>query len=205
MVSKLMASERSLRESEVRFRRTFEHAAVGIAHVAPDGGWLAVNGKLCEIVGYSREELLSKRFQDITHPDDLQKDLEHARQLLAGEIDEYSREKRYLRKDGSVVWIGLSVSLACDEEDRPGYFISVVEDITNRKRREEYLRSLTPQELEVLRLVARGCTNKQISQVMYFSESTAKSHVQHIVTRLGVSNRSEAAARAVEMGLTQAA
>ncbi len=80
-----------------------------------------------------------------------------------------------------------------------------MEDITERKRREELLRSLTPRELEILRLMARGCTNKRIAQVMHFSESTAKTNVQHIVARLGVSNRSEAAARAVEMGLSRAA
>lgn len=104
-------AESALRESEERFRATFEQAAVGIAHVDPYGWFLRVNQKLCDIVGYTREELLELTFQDITYPDDLDADLEYVRQLLAGEIQTYSMEKRYFRKDGSVVWINLTVSL----------------------------------------------------------------------------------------------
>src|SRR5215207_4145189 len=95
--------EEELDESEERFRATFEQAAVGITHNAPDGSWLRINQRFCDIVGYSREELLQKAFQDITHPEDLDADLEQKRRLLAGEIDTYSMEKRYIRKDGSVV------------------------------------------------------------------------------------------------------
>jgi two-component system sensor histidine kinase/response regulator len=133
-------AEEALRESEERFRATFEQAAVGIAHVGTDGRWLRVNRKLCEIVGYPREELLEKTFQDITHPDDLGKDLEQARKLLAGEIGTYSMEKRYFRKDGSTVWINLTGSLVRDRGGEPSYFIAVVEDISERKRAEAKLR-----------------------------------------------------------------
>ncbi|ABG05431.1 multi-sensor signal transduction histidine kinase [Rubrobacter xylanophilus DSM 9941] len=133
-------AEEALRESEERFRATFEQAAVGIAHVGLDGRWLRVNQKLCEIVGYAREELIELTFQDITYPDDLDKDLEHARRLLDGEIGTYAAEKRYFRKDGSVVWVHLTVSLVRDPCGTPKYFISVVEDITGRKRTEERLR-----------------------------------------------------------------
>ncbi len=133
-------AEEALRESESRFRTTFEQAAVGIAHVAPDGRWLRVNRKLCDIVGYSREEFLHLTFQDITHPDDLDVDLEYVRQVLTGEIPTYSMEKRYFRKDGSIVWIYLTVSLVLDEAGRPKNFVSVIEDITDRKRAEEALR-----------------------------------------------------------------
>ncbi|MDQ3966256.1 MAG: SpoIIE family protein phosphatase, partial [Actinomycetota bacterium] len=129
-------------ESEERFRETFEQATVGIAHVATDGHWLRVNRRLCDIVGYQKEELLGLRFQDITHPDDLEADLEGARQLLAGEIETYSREKRYFRKDGSIVWIYLTVSLMRSASGEPRYFISVTEDITERKRAEEAQRFL---------------------------------------------------------------
>src|SRR5215216_6408277 len=130
-------AEEELRESEERFRRTFEQAAVGIAHVGTDGHWLRVNRRLCDIVGYEKEELLGLTFQDITHPDDLETDLEGARQLLAGEIETYSSEKRYFRKDGSTVWIYLTVSLVRSPSDEPRYFISVTEDITERKWAEE--------------------------------------------------------------------
>src|SRR5215212_9333280 len=135
-------AEEELRESEERFRGTFEQAAVGIAHVGTDGHWLRVNRRLCDIVGYEKEELLGLTFQDITHPDDLETDLEGARRLLAGEIETYSREKRYFRKDGSIVWIYLTVSLARSPLGKPRYFISVTEDITERKRIEEAQRFL---------------------------------------------------------------
>src|SRR5262245_24772601 len=128
---------KALRDSGARFRATFENAAVGIACVAEDGCWLEVNQRLCDIVGYSREELMTKTFGDITHPDDLESDWNQARRLLAGEIENYSMEKRYYRKDGSIVWVNLTVSLARKADGSPDYFVSVVEDISARKRLEE--------------------------------------------------------------------
>jgi PAS domain S-box-containing protein/putative nucleotidyltransferase with HDIG domain len=135
-------AEKELRESEKRFSATFDQAAVGIAHVATDGRWLRVNHKLCDIVGYSQDELLTKTFQDITHPDDLETDLLYVRQVLADEIKTYSMEKRYIRKNGSIVWINLTVSLVRDADGKPGYFISVVEDIVQRKMAEKQLTAL---------------------------------------------------------------
>jgi PAS domain S-box-containing protein len=129
--------EESLRESEDRFRATFEHAAVGAAQVGIDGRWLRVNRRLAEIVGYEREELLERTFQDITHPDDLEEDLEQMRLLLSGEIQAYTLEKRYLRKGGPEVWVNLTVSLVRDACGEPAYFIAVVEDISERKKTEE--------------------------------------------------------------------
>lgn len=127
------------RESERRFRATFEQAAVGIAHVGPDGSWLRVNDRLCEIVGYPREELLGLTFQDITHPEDLEKDLDQVKSLLAGGIDTYTMEKRYIRKDDSIVWIDLTVSLVRRDSGEPAYFIAVIEDIQERRRSREAL------------------------------------------------------------------
>src|SRR5262245_14552471 len=124
-------------DSGARFRATFENAAVGIARVARDGCWLEVNQRLCDIVGYSREELMTKTFGDITHPDDLESDWNQARRLLAGEIENYSMEKRYYRKDGSIVWVNLTVSLARKADGSLDYFVSVIEDISARKRLEE--------------------------------------------------------------------
>jgi PAS domain S-box-containing protein len=132
--------EKALRESEERFRATFNQAAVGIAHVAVDGRWLLVNEKLCDIVGYAREELLKLTFQDITHPDDLAPDLEFVRRLLAGEIPTYSMEKRYRHASGSWVWVNLTVALMRGAAGEPKYFISVLEDITSRKKGEQELR-----------------------------------------------------------------
>lgn len=120
--------------SPEQFRATFEHAAVGIAHVSPEGKWTWVNERLCEITGYSREELLTRRFQDITYPDDLEADLVAAADLLAGKIDTYASEKRYIRKDGSPFWIELAVSLLKSSSGEPAYFITVVQDIDARKK-----------------------------------------------------------------------
>jgi PAS domain S-box-containing protein len=141
-LGELRSNEGRLLESEGRFRATFEQAAVGMAHVGVDGGWLRVNDRLCDIVGYPREELLGLRFQDITHPEDLETDLGYLRRLLAGEVETYSTEKRYIRKEGSIVWINLTVSSVRDEvSGKPAYFITVVEDISQRKRAEEALRA----------------------------------------------------------------
>jgi PAS domain S-box-containing protein len=129
-----------LRESEARFRALFEYAAVGIAQVGLDGSWQLVNERLCQIVGYTRPELLALTFQDITYAIDLQADMGLVQQLLAGERESYSLEKRYIRKDGTLVWIYLMVALVRDREGKPDFFISVVEDINQRKQTEEALR-----------------------------------------------------------------
>lgn len=129
--------EQQLSVKRRKFRATFESAAVGIAHVGLDGNWLEVNTTLCEIVGYDREELLALRFQDITHPDDLAPDLELVTRLLAGEIQHYFLDKRYLRKDGSLVWIKLSVALVRAPDGTPEYFVSVIENIHDRKLAEQ--------------------------------------------------------------------
>ena len=126
--------------TETKFRSTFEQAAVGIAHVSPDGQWLRVNQKLCQIVGYTKQELLEKTFQDITHPEDLNSDLKYVRQALAGKIKTYSLEKRYIRQDKSHVWINLTVSLVRKSDGKPDYFISVIEDISDRKELESSLK-----------------------------------------------------------------
>jgi len=132
-------NEKALREGEERFRATFEQAAVGIAHVTLDGGWLRVNQRLCDILGYSREELLQRTFQEITHSEDLEPNPGYTEQLLAGEIGSFSMEKRYIRKDGSVVWGNLTESLVRDSSGEPSYGIAVIEDISDRKRAEQAL------------------------------------------------------------------
>jgi len=133
-------SSAKLIRSEEQFRSTFEQAAVGIAHVSPLGRFLRINDRFCDIVGYTREEMLARTFQDITHPDDLDADLEHMRQLLGGESLTYSMEKRYLRKDGETVWVNLTVSLLRNRAGDPRWFVSVVEDITKRKTAEVRVR-----------------------------------------------------------------
>ncbi len=130
-------AEEALRESEVRFRATFEQAAVGIAHVAPDGRFLRLNQRFCDIVDYTHDEMLALTFQDITHPDDLENDLEQVQQLLDGKATSYFLEKRYFRKDGKIVWVNLTVSLVHTDRGVPDYFVAVIEDITLRKQLQE--------------------------------------------------------------------
>ncbi|MGH9756056.1 MAG: PAS domain S-box protein, partial [Blastocatellia bacterium] len=130
-------AQEELRQSEGRYRATFDNAAVGIAHVGFDGRWLRFNDAVCAITGYSREELVTKTFPDITHPDDVDADWAQARRILAGEIPTYSMEKRYIRKDGSIAWVCLTVSLMRDAAGAPRNFISIIEDIGERKLAEE--------------------------------------------------------------------
>ena len=175
---------RRLRESETRFRGTFENAAVGIAHIGFDGVWLRVNDRLCDIVGYPRDELLERTFQDITHPDDLQVDLDLFHALVRGEISTYAREKRYIRSDGAVVWVNLTISLQRNEAGRPLYAICIIEDVSLRKRTEQTLQEsqnrmravLDASEDEVLLVSTEG-------RVLAINE-TAQQRLAHRIAKL---------------------
>ena len=147
-------AETALRESEARYRAIYDTAAVGISEIALDGRWLRVNERLCEITGYSADELLRLRFQDITVAGDHVADEDQARRMLAGEIDRYTREKRYRRKDGSEVLINATVSLVRGADGKPLRFISVVEDITARRQAQEEHQRLVATE-EAARAIAR--------------------------------------------------
>jgi PAS domain S-box-containing protein len=133
-------AEESLRARESSFRAMFENATVGMARVASDGHYVEVNQRLCDILGYTREELLAVTFSQITHPDDLEADMEVYRQMLAGGVNTYLREKRYFRKDGSITWANLNVSVVRKADGSLDSFISVVEDISDRKRAEKNIR-----------------------------------------------------------------
>jgi PAS domain S-box-containing protein len=130
-----------LKVAEDRFRATFEQAAVGIVHTSLDYRYLAINQKFCDILGYTRDELMQMDTLAITHPDDREVDDDHREQLLAGKIETYTAEKRFVRKDGAVIWGNRTISLARDEAGQPLYFIRVIEDITERKDAEERFRA----------------------------------------------------------------
>ncbi len=123
-----------LRDSEQQFRVAFTHSAIGMALVSLDGHFLQVNGTLCRILGYSETELLSTKFQSLTVPEDLAMDLAHVRKAIAGEISHFEIEKRYLHKDGRVVWALLTAALVRDTSDKPLYFVSQVHDISERRQ-----------------------------------------------------------------------
>ncbi|MBW4643159.1 MAG: PAS domain S-box protein [Goleter apudmare HA4340-LM2] len=127
-------AEEARYESEERFRAMFNQAPVGISLVALDGQFLQVNPALCEITGYSSEELTQMSFEEITHPDDLEVDWIYARQVLAREITGYSLEKRYICKDGVVLWVNLTSSVVWDAEGNPRYAFGIIEDISDRKQ-----------------------------------------------------------------------
>ncbi len=144
-VTEEMESRKKLEQSESRFRSTFENAAIGVAHVGLDGRWLLINNTLSQTLGYPKDELAEKTFQDITHPDDLQKDLDYLRDVLAGRISTYTMEKRYQRKDKSILWANLTVSLQRDDHGIPLYFISLIQDISERKEAEGLLKETRDQ------------------------------------------------------------
>jgi PAS domain S-box-containing protein len=130
-------AESALRLEQERFRHAFEHSSIGLALVAPDGHWLRVNTALCDIVGYSEQELLSSSFQDITHAEDLAADVAHVQLLLSGAGDSYRMEKRYLHQAGHIVWAMLTASLVRDAEGRALFFVAQIQDITHSKRYEQ--------------------------------------------------------------------
>jgi PAS domain S-box-containing protein len=132
-------ARRALTDSEARFRATFENAAVGVALVGSDGSILRGNNCLARMLGYSVEELKTLTFQDLTHPDDLATNLSVFNKTLVGEAESYCIEKRYVRKDGGTVWASLSVGSVRKTDGGVDYFVSVVEDITDRKRAEARL------------------------------------------------------------------
>ena len=131
----------ALRESEARFRAIYELAAVGIAIRSLDGRWLRVNQKMCEIFGYPREELMTLSSVDLTPPDERGTAIDFNERIIRGEVSTYSREKRYLRKDGSTVWVNLAVNVVTGAGGKPSHVISVIQDISDRKEAEAKLRT----------------------------------------------------------------
>ncbi len=129
-----IADSQTLLASEQRFTATFEQAAVGIALVATNGEWLRANRRLSTMLGWPPGDLVGKSFRSLTHPDDVDNDAEEVGSMLDGEIEHYAREKRFLRRDGSAVWVNLTVSLVRTAQGDPDYFVAVIEDIDARKR-----------------------------------------------------------------------
>ena len=138
-VTQRLATEVALRESEARHRATFDNSAVGIAENALDGSWLNANPRLCQITGYSREVLMALHPSLLSHPDDRAEAWPQLRQVMRGELASARREKRYLRQDGSTIWVAISTTAVRDGDNRARYFVSMVEDITDSKRIEAEL------------------------------------------------------------------
>jgi PAS domain S-box-containing protein len=147
-ITELKSAEASLRESEEQFRAMFELAAVGMAQVDPrTGRMLRVNETLCAITGYSADELLGRTFSEITHQDDRERDWETFQRAVRGETPDHRSEKRYVRKDGTVVWVHVNATILRNAAGQPVRTVAVIEDVTDRKRAEEKLQR-TKDELE---------------------------------------------------------
>ena len=139
-LSVTMKAQEQLLESETLFKALFEQAAVGVAQVDSfRGRFVRINQRYCDIVGYTPEEMEQLSFQQITFPEDLEADLENMKLLLGGTIREFSMEKRYFHKDGSVIWVNLNVSPMWKIGEEPNFHIAVVEDISERKQAEQEL------------------------------------------------------------------
>jgi PAS domain S-box-containing protein len=145
-----------VKASQEEFRTTFELAAVGIAHVRPDGRVLRANPKLCQILGYSEQELAGRSFLELTYPPDLDTNLALFERLLASEISVYTLEKRYIRKDGHLVWANLTASLKRDQSGAPQYGIAFVEDISDRKAAEAALQQSEEEYRQLFENMAQG-------------------------------------------------
>jgi PAS domain S-box-containing protein len=198
-------TEEALRESQLRFRTAFERAPIGMALVAIDGAWLEVNRAFCEFLGYSEEELRRTTWQALTHPDDLEDDLASVEDAIAGRTDGYTMEKRYLRKDGKVVFGRLSVAIVRAAAGEPRYFISQLEDITELLRWEgtpgvERPR-LTGRQLEILQLLAEGKSTSEVAKELVLSQTTVRNHIAHLLENLGVHTRVQAVVAAARLGL----
>ncbi|MDX2232724.1 MAG: PAS domain S-box protein [Leptolyngbyaceae cyanobacterium bins.349] len=174
-------AEEALRESEERFRRAFDDAAIGMAWVSTNGRFLKVSQSLCEIVGYNEEELLARHFHNITHPDDLPVDLELTERMLAGEQRAYQREKRYIHQQGHIIWVLVNVSLVRDRNGNPLYFVSQIQDISDRHEldriKDEFI-SIVSHELRTPLTAIRGSLGILETGVLDQDPDTAKQMLQ---------------------------
>ena len=138
-ISERFRTEEALRDSEERFRNVFEQGPLGIAILDLEYKWISVNPKLCEMLGYTQDDLMNLSFVDIVHPDDIEPDLEQPKKLLSGEIPIDKMEKRCIRKTGEILWTRLAGSIVRDEGGTATYFLVMIEDITDRKKVEDAL------------------------------------------------------------------
>ncbi|MEM9273986.1 MAG: EAL domain-containing protein [Cyanobacteria bacterium P01_F01_bin.143] len=198
----------ALQESETRFRNTFEQAAVGIVHIAPEGMFIRINQRFADILGYAEKNLVNNSFENIIHPDDLATSLKYRNQLLADEIPAYTTVERYIRSNKTIVWVNVTVALVRKENGDPDYIIAVVEDITLQKEleveRDRILRELS-HEKELAQITLHSISDAVITtdaqakvrycnpvaeELMGWSVEEAQGKpIQEVVTLLGEQNR----------------
>lgn len=170
-ITKLRTTNEKLRISEQTFRGSFYHAAIGMAVVSTEGKWIRVNDRVLDIFGYKEHELLQLTFQDITHPDDLDKDLVHFERLLNNKAEHYQIEKRYFHKSGEIIHAILSVSIVRDEKRNPLYFVSQITDITEVKKSKSSLEQI---------LKITKSQNERLRNFAYIVSHNLRSHTSNI-------------------------
>jgi PAS domain S-box-containing protein len=175
LITQQVEIRHALHESEARARATFENAAVGIAHIALDGRFLRFNETMSRILGWPAHELRTKSVQEISHPDDLAFEMNEWERLCAGQIDNYSLEKRNLRQDGTIIWIRLTRSCVHKSDGSVDYFVTVVEDISARKHAEE--------QVHLLMREANHRVKNLLGLVQVIARQTAAGKPEDFVTR----------------------
>jgi PAS domain S-box-containing protein len=175
-ITELKAAEEATKASEETFRSAMQYASIATALVSSEGKWLKVNAALCDMLGYTEEELQTTDFQSLTHPDDLAEDLENMERMLNKQTDKYQMEKRYFHKDGHIIWGLLDVTMLSDADGAPKFFISQIQDITGRKKAEAANKQLmealakSNAELERFAYVASHDLQEPIRMINNFGE-----------------------------------
>ena len=153
-ITEKMSEEEKLRESEQKFKNIFNYSSIGVSLLSTHGVWLEVNDSLCKITGYPREELLGKKFNDITYEDDKSIGSDIVKDILLGKLNHAYLEKRYIHKDGHIIWVQLSIALVSDSNKKPLYFVAHTQDVTINKEREKKLEELSNAKLSFLSMAS---------------------------------------------------
>jgi two-component system sensor histidine kinase UhpB len=189
-------AEEALIKSELRFRNSFDLPLIGFAITSPEKEWIEVNDRICSILGYSRDEIVQRTWLELTHPDDLPADIEQFNLILSGQIEKYSMDKRFIRKDGQVVWTSISVGCVRKPDGRVDYIIGLMEDISERKRAEEQLKSSMGQlrtlsaHLQSIREEERAMMAREIHDELGQELTGLKMDLSWLVKRLSKNQKS---------------
>ncbi|MFA6019261.1 MAG: ATP-binding protein [Rhodospirillales bacterium] len=177
-------NRRDVQAMAERFRSVFEQAAVGMSLISPNGGWLEVNDCLCRILGFPREEFLGSGYDRFAHPDFLKIDRAHVKKILAGEAPYDSWETRYVRKDGKEIWARVTSALARDENEMPLYFVTVTEDITERKAADARIRDINRRLEEQTRDLKR--TNADLESFAWVTSHDLREPLRMVSSYIGL-------------------
>jgi len=175
-------------EQGEQFHHAFEYAPIGMALVSPQGQWIRVNQTLCNIVGYEADELVNLTFQDITHPDDLNNDLQQMYQLLNRGINSYHMDKRYFHKNGHIIWVSLNVTLARDPQGKPLYFVSQIKDITELKKHMQLINAQNKRLLNFANVVSHNIRSHTVNIQMLtelITQETDATEKERLIIMLG--------------------